>query len=1064
MLISKYLTNLTALALMIMLYITNKEHLGKEKRVKYLSYMIFVTMVASIAETVSYILEGQSGLAVTIALYIANSLTFISVILIGYYWQKLECDCIGASTSKFVQYGLSCIGAVGIIALIVNIFTPIVFSLENNIYERRGLYWIYIFIGGINVLNGLVVYFNAKRRGKLLVPFAVGIFVIPLIIGMVIQSLFYGVSTIWVGIAIAITGVASSIKNSLIYIDVLTRVYSRQYFDKISRELESKNDIKISGILIDINDFKYINDTLGHDIGDEALVAAANIFSESVTGLGNAIRLGGDEFLLLVNSEDENVLADVEKNINKKCKEFTENNQHGYKLSVSMGKGVFDSSKQSFEEFNALLDEAMYIQKQEYHRLNDSNDAVNVKLGAISLSSDILDKGSIGLWAFEIDEGKAPRMYVDTQMLHLIGLTKHLSPEDTYHAWYDHIDQASYELVAEAVEKMTAGEHAEAQYPWHHPDGHTLIVRCGGVRNYEYKQGIRIEGIHQDVTETIHFDEESRKRNLQELSLKIISSLPDSDSTLFYINSETGTYQIISNDRVYDDKIDSKLHKLENFFEASKENISKIIYEEDWPVANVLCDKNKMEAAFGKDNTFSIKYRVLLDGVMAWYKVKAVKIVEKDGTLYYALGFKDITEEVNLQEKALEEKTLANQKLEAALNAAEFANKAKTDFIFNMSHDIRTPMNAILWFTNMAQNHIDDNEKLINYLDKVHQSGRLLSSLIDSVLDVSRIEAGEAGLVQNKVDQNLAFATIDEPMQELAAQKGIDLSFEIGEIKDRYVYCDVNRCNRVLVNLISNAIKYTHEGGFVRVKLEQIGSAFNGYGNYRFTVEDNGIGMSKEFQKHAFEKFSREYSTTDSGIEGSGLGLSVCKSFVDLMGGTIEIQSDLGEGSIFTVNLPFKIQEGEEYLDPITGKEKNAKEEYIVYTPMNFKGKKVLLVEDNELNLEIAQEILKGPGFVVETAVNGSLAVDLVKEKGVDYYDFILMDIQMPVLDGYEATKIIRSMKNGYQVPIIAVSANAFAEDRIKSIEAGMNDHVAKPIDLNKLLNIMRTFMKKETD
>lgn len=271
----------------------------------------------------------------------------------------------------------------------------------------------------------------------------------------------------------------------------------------------------------------------------------------------------------------------------------------------------------------------------------------------------------------------------------------------------------------------------------------------------------------------------------------------------------------------------------------------------------------------------------------------------------------DISDQIEAQLKS-------QKQLQEALEMADAANRAKTEFLFNMSHDIRTPMNAILGFTNMAMKYVEDKEKIVNYLLKTQQSGDLLLSLINSVLEVSRIESGKAVLEEEKGDIFFAFTSIENTMRVTADSRDISLRFEYGRILDRFIYCDFHRLERVLVNIISNAIKYTNAGGYVLIRCEQLGEAVDKKAEYRYTIEDNGIGMSEEFQKHVFEQFSRERSVTVSGIQGTGLGMAVCKSFVDLMGGTIECESELGKGTTFTMTLPLRVQDESEYLDPKT--------------------------------------------------------------------------------------------------------------------------------------------------
>lgn len=389
------------------------------------------------------------------------------------------------------------------------------------------------------------------------------------------------------------------------------------------------------------------------------------------------------------------------------------------------------------------------------------------------------------------------------------------------------------------------------------------------------------------------------------------------------------------------------------------------------------------------------------------------------------------------------------RKLAKALEQAEYASKAKTTFLNNMSHDIRTPMNAIIGFNNMALKHLEEHpEKAKDCLIKVAQSSDTLLKLINDILEISRIESGTITVTESKGDVLLSFANISAMLQELASEHNIDLSFNFGNVEDRYVLCDFIHCTRILSNFISNAIKYTHSGGWVKVTCTQTGRN-DGYATYQYIIEDNGIGMSEEFQKHAFEQFSRENTSTVSKIQGSGLGLALCKDLTDALGGTISMKSKQGVGTTFTLELPFKIQQGtQEYVDPASN--------IVIHVRPSFNEKKVLLVEDNDLNREIATEILKEFGMRVDTADDGDVAVEKMKNANEGDYDIILMDIQMPHMNGYDATRAIRQM--GSNIPIIAMTANAFEEDKKMAFEAGMNDHVAKPIDINILKKAISRF------
>ena len=386
----------------------------------------------------------------------------------------------------------------------------------------------------------------------------------------------------------------------------------------------------------------------------------------------------------------------------------------------------------------------------------------------------------------------------------------------------------------------------------------------------------------------------------------------------------------------------------------------------------------------------------------------------------------------------------------------EEANSSKTTFLFNMSHDIRTPMNAILGFTNIAMNHVDEPERVSDSLKKIKLSGGHLLNLINDILEMSRIEAGKMEIVPAPINAYEVTEGVVTMSRSLAETKDITFNVKADSLKNPYIYSDELHTNQVIINLVSNAIKYTDPGGTVDYSIEQISDPVDGIARYRISVKDNGIGMSEEFQEHLFESFSREQSATVSKQEGAGLGLAIVKKIIDMMGGTIAVQSKLGEGSTFVVELPFEVMDEkaiEEY-------EASRKKDIAVTDEISFDGQKVLLVEDNEMNREIATEILEEVGLVIETAEDGAIAVRKVMEKGTSYYDFILMDIQMPVMDGYEATAEIRKMPDADRIPIIALSANAFKEDMDRSIAAGMNAHVAKPIDVKALFETIKRLIK----
>lgn len=407
------------------------------------------------------------------------------------------------------------------------------------------------------------------------------------------------------------------------------------------------------------------------------------------------------------------------------------------------------------------------------------------------------------------------------------------------------------------------------------------------------------------------------------------------------------------------------------------------------------------------------------------------------------------------QKKAAQHELKQKELLEKALCAAKQASVAKKVFLQNMSHDIRTPMNAVLGFTNLAIQAGGDTEKTQDYLSKIKISGNHLLGIVNEVLEISRIESG-----QTKLDESVwSIADIvretDIIIRDQALAKKQEFSIDIWQVQDMYIYCDKLRVKEILVNLLGNAVKYTQTGGSISLRIIQKPCEKENFGNYEIHVKDNGCGMSEEFLQKIFEPFERQANSTISGIQGTGLGMTIIKGFVDAMGGTIDIKSEENKGTEIIVRLCQRIAEAPE---------KSEEQKTISCSPELFAGKRVLLVEDNSMNREIATAILEEAGFKVDTAENGAIAVEKVTYYPEGFYDVILMDIQMPVMDGYTATRKIRSLENKAiaKIPIIAVSANAFDEDRQTSLEAGMNGHLAKPIVVDELLEVLGGILEQK--
>lgn len=374
---------------------------------------------------------------------------------------------------------------------------------------------------------------------------------------------------------------------------------------------------------------------------------------------------------------------------------------------------------------------------------------------------------------------------------------------------------------------------------------------------------------------------------------------------------------------------------------------------------------------------------------------------------------------------------------------AEKANAAKSDFLFNMSHDIRTPMNALLGYSELIKRELTD-PKLLDYQEKMEQSGNLLLSIINNVLDMARIENGKVELDEDYVKIRDIYQGIYKIFQAEAEKKGIHLKMEY-DVKHEHVICDETKNREIFLNLISNAVKYTASGGRVTIRITELDCDRKDYVRIRTQVIDTGIGMSEEFLPSLFEAFARERNTTDGKIAGTGLGMPIIKKYIDMMYGTIEVESKQGEGSKFTVTLEYRIAD-KSYYERVTEKFSDMDETRI-------SGKHILLAEDNDLNAEIAEFILEDMGLIVDRVEDGVQCVSRIEQKPAGTYDLILMDIQMPNMDGYRATEMIRGLsdKSKATIPIIAMTANAFEEDRKKALAKGMNGHIAKPVDAEKV-------------
>lgn len=654
----------------------------------------------------------------------------------------------------------------------------------------------------------------------------------------------------------------------------------------------------------------------------------------------------------------------------------------------------------------------------------------------------------------------------------------------------------------------------------------------------------------------------------------VIRGLAKDYSTVCLVKSPYSTIQIYRNE-------EQALKTIKNsekltYNEAISEYINKFVFAEDRERIKKELDLCVVTKGIKNNNTYSVTYRCLFGEKIEYYQINFVSTDNSDGFIIGIRNINEIVKEQHEQKKALK----------LALESAKHANNAKTTFLSNMSHDIRTPMNAIMGFTTLALAHIENKEQVRDYLGKIVTSSNHLLSLINDILDMSRIESGRMTLENTECNLSEILHELRSILQSDLKSKNISFFIDTVDVYDEDVICDKLRLNQVLLNLLSNALKFTPSGGTICVRLIQKSGKNKEYGVFEFQVKDNGIGMSKEFCEHIFEPFEREHTSTVSGIQGTGLGMAISKNIIDMMDGEIVVNSDVGKGTEVIFSIPMKKSKPEDteieiedfkqvralvvdddfntcdsvsnilikigmradwsmsgkeavlrcrqavqrqdpyqvyvidWLIPdmngievarniraIVGEDapiiiltaydwtdieaearsagvtafmskplfisdirqcligilnsKKAESKEVICKKDFSKDKRILVVEDNELNREIVSDILSEAGIIVEEAENGKNAIDLLQSKEAGYYSLILMDIQMPIMDGYEATEYIRNMENKHlaNIPIIAMTANAFEEDKKKALSIGMNYHLAKPINIDTMFDILKEFL-----
>ena len=648
-------------------------------------------------------------------------------------------------------------------------------------------------------------------------------------------------------------------------------------------------------------------------------------------------------------------------------------------------------------------------------------------------TKEILRASQMGMWCVEMEEGKPPRFYADEVMDELLGIDRDITPEERFVFHRLRIHPEDMQLFQEYSDKLTEAR-TEIVYRYIHPVSGERFVRCGGARDTSVTEYVAVTGIHQDISETVRIEKEKEaERRLAELNDSLRKEKLRQDiyykELLDIENCGVLAYTMPGHKVIHMNAEALRMYGIESV-EAAQRELGPLLRQVYYPDSDV---PNELKKLRNEDDM--VDYECIIgkgkaNECHALAKSKVVHI--PTGERAVLTTFVDVSDMVMLKN---------------ALHRAEEGSRAKSSFLFAMSHDLRTPMNAIIGYAELMEAHWGEKEAATNYLQKLKGASQFLLALIGNVLEIARIESGKETL--NEAPWNLMKLeeTLDILLDGEISRKQLTVNRNVN-IRHANVYCDALKIREIIMNLLSNAVKYTAEGGKIVLDIEEKPSALDGFMTLQIRVSDNGIGISKEYVPYIFDAFTRERSSSESGIIGTGLGLHIVKSFVDLMNGDISVKSEPGKGTCFTVEISCRKIPEEELQQQMEEQPEN----------VSLAGRRLLLAEDNGLNAEIAMTILQDADAEVELAADGKIAVDKLQDVPAGYYDAILMDIQMPNMNGYEATKAIRKLTDERaKIPIIAMTANAFEEDRQAALAAGMDDYVAKPVEISELF---RTIMK----